>query len=255
VHYFNPKVPHAHPVGGAHRHDMSPWGTIITTYSMDVLGNCDLWYFLGDLRARDVLRDYSSDLCPGGTGLIERHGVGSLVTLIGEALGDTKIIEQGKPLYKLDTGECQSPNPDAFRRWTDCDMPVFLSLEVSPDENLRKALFSAADAFVQRSKPAAPGYCEHPGELLAWAYLQTKDKKYLDAMISHMHAWGGLSAAAAHDGDPFSEDWAALRKRMNEMPHGPVKTYINMLRVGRYPVVMRALQAAGLTEKDAMAIK
>jgi hypothetical protein len=248
-------VPHAHPVGGAHRHDMSPWGTIITTYSMDVLGNCDLWYFLGDLRARDVLRDYASDLCPGGTGLIERHGVGSLVTLIGEALGDTKIIEQGKPLYKLDTGECQSPNPDAFRRWTDCDMPVFLSLEVSPDENLRKALFSAADAFVQRSKPAAPGYCEHPGELLAWAYLQTKDKKYLDAMISHMHAWGGLSAAAAHDGDPFSEDWAALRKRMNEMPHGPVKTYINMLRVGRYPVVMRALQAAGLTEKDAMAIK
>jgi len=84
--------------------------------------------------------------------------------------------------------------------------------------------------------------------------LQTKDKKYLNAMISQMHAWR-LEGAGAHEGDPFSEDWPTLRKRMNEMPHGVVKTYINMLRVGRYPAVIRALQAAGLTEKDALAIK
>ena len=71
-------------------------------------------------------------------------------------------------------------------------------------------------------------------------------------MLDFMRNFGGLTVAKTHEGDPFAEDWPTLRKRMDEMPYGAVKTYINFLCVGRYPALIRALQAAGLSEKDAL---
>jgi hypothetical protein len=248
VHYTNPAVAHAHPLGSAHRHDMSPWGAVVTSYSMDVLGNCDLWFLLGDLRARDILRDYSVDLSAGGSGLRELHGPFTLLVRISEALGDPTLIATAKKLQKADENEVLNPN---FRSYTDLYMPLIPALAIAPDETLQKDLLATCDKVVEASKPAQPAWDNFPGEILAWAYLQTKDRKYLDALTSHMRNWR-LTEAAVASGDPYSEDWSALRKRMDYMPHGRVKCYINLLHIGRYPTVIRALQAAGLTERTAL---
>ena len=251
VHYYNPNVPHAHPVGGAHRHDMSEWGAISTTYSMDVLGNCDLWYFLGDLRARDVLREYAVNLSAGGAGLIEKHAIGSLLARLSEALAEPKLMDSARKYIKDELIECTDPR---FRTWTDTLMPMILAADIFPDDDARKAMLTMADKFAEGFKfpHLTEKYYSHPAELLAWAYLQTKDKKYLKTMCSIFPSFRYLDAAAAHEGDPMSEDWQTLRKRIDETPHGRVKVYINMLRIGRYPAVIRALEAAGLTEKQAI---
>ena len=248
VHYFNPAVPHAHPLGGAHRHDMSPWGAVVTSYGMDAAGNCDLWYLLGDLRARDVLRDYAANLSASSPGLRESHGPGVILCRIGEALGDPALIETAKKFFKGDAAQCLNPG---FRHWTDFYEPLLLALDIVPDDELKKDLLSICDNIASQSRPIEASYTDHPAEILAWAYLQTHEKKYIDTLAAHLTNWN-LSGAIAHAGDPWSEDWPLLRKRMDETPHGAVKVYINLLRIGRYPVAIRALQAAGMTEKQAL---
>ena len=242
VHFHNPQVPGAHPVGTAHRHDMLPWGAIVTTYGMDVLGSCDLWYFEADLRAREVLRDYAQNLALGGPGLKERHGMASLLYRISEALGDPALAEKAKGLVDGDLQEAAQPN---FRSWTDLYMPMILAAEIAPDERLRKGLLDAADRLCAAAN-------KYGSEVVAWAYVQTKDAKYLEGLKRCLALNGNIGAAAANSGDPWKEDWKVLRQRMEQMPAWYVKVYINTQIVCRYPSAIRALQAAGLDEKAAV---
>jgi hypothetical protein len=239
IHHFNPKVKGAHPLGSAHRHDMLPWGAIVTTYGMDVLGNCDLWFLTGDLRARDNLRDYSVCLSTGGNGLKESHAIGSLLCRIGEALEDPKLIEKGKTFFPGEMKEAVAPN---FRTWTDTYMPMILAYGITRDKDQKKALLDAADHSAQ--KPTAYGT-----EIEAWAYLETKDTKYLNGVKECLKACGHIAAAAASKGDPWKEEWPELRKRMDQMPGWYVKIYHNTQFPGRYPAGILALEAAGLDEK------
>jgi hypothetical protein len=240
VHHFNPAVKNAHPVGSAHRHDMLPWGAIVTTYGMDVLGNCDLWFLTGDLRARDVLRDYAVNLSLGGFQLKERHGICSLLCRLGEALNDASLIQAAKKYLKKDLDEALKPG---FRTWTDVIMPMILAADILDDDTLHKGLLDAANNLVE--KPSQYG-----GELAAWAFMQSREPKYLAAMKQCLARNPNIDVAANNRGDPWQEDWASLRKRMGQMPAWYVKVYINTQLVGRYPAVIKALQTAGLTETE-----
>ncbi len=239
IHYENPKVKGAHPLGSAHRHDMLPWGAVVTTYGMDVLGNRDLWFLTGDLRARDNLRDYAVCLAGGGRGLKECHAPGSLLCIIGEAVEDAKLIDKGKTLFD---GECKEAVAPNFRTWTDTYMAMILAYGITRDAGLKSALLGAAD--VSLKKPAA-----FAAEIEAWAYLEGKDSKYLDGVKQCMALSERIPAAAANKGDPWKDDWPALRKRMDQMPGWYVKVYQNTQGTGRYASVILALQDAGLDEK------
>jgi len=239
VHHFNAKVNGAHPLGASHRHDMSPWGSIVTTYGMDVMGNCDLWYLTGDLRSRDNLRDYADNLTKGGPGLKEHHALGSLLCRIGEALEDPALIEAGKKAMPMDLREAAQPG---FRTPTDTIMPMILALDITNDDALKKGLIGAADSYSAKGDV-------YGTEAVAWAYLSTKDAKYLEGLKRCLALYPNISAAASANGNPWTEDWAALRNRMNQMPAWFVKVYINLQYVGRYPSAIRALQTASLEEK------
>jgi hypothetical protein len=246
VHYFNPDVPHAHPVGAGHRHDMSPWGAIPVTYGTDPQGNTDMWYLLGDLRARDVLRDYASwfaERCPDA---YEVHAPGSVVARLGEALQDPALVKKADALFQKDIEECRGkPN---FRTAGLVFMPALLALDITSNEDLRSALMFAAERYA--GQPAASdSYNNYPGEILAWAYIQTKDAKYLEALKSRIPNWNRPRPGL--EGDPWSDDWNALRARFGEWKK--VNSTIGVL--GRYPAILYAFQAAGLTEKDLLNVK
>jgi hypothetical protein len=220
---------------------MSPWGAIAVTYGTDPQGNCDLWYLLGDLRARDVLRDYASWFSLGCPRSGETHAPGSVLARLGEALQDPALIKKAETFFHNDIHECRGKIN--FRTAGLVFMPAMLALDIVPNEELKAGLMFAADRYV--GKPASSdSYNNYPGELLAWAFIQTKDMKYLDALKSRVPNWNMPKIQL--EGDPWSEDWSALRQRFPGWRK--VNSTIGVL--GRYPAVIYAFQAAGLTEKD-----
>lgn len=232
IHYYNPKVPHSDPrIGGGHRHDMTPWHSLNTGYSMATLGAVDYYYLTGDERIREVLDEYAKrceedSIGPGYGGA---HFSASLVR-IWEATGNEKYKDAA--LKKLITPELKAhAKQGGFRDPTDLYPHLIFQQQILNDKPTAEFLLEIA---------GQPKVCM-PEELLAWAYLYTKDAKYLAQLQSKVTTVQPKLDQLAKLKDPWTMNWNELRKAIDLLPAWYVKVYINSQQLGRYPAMMKAL--------------
>lgn len=244
VHYYNPKVPHSDPrVGGGHRHDMTPWHSFVTGYSMATLGAIDYYYLTGDERMRELLDWYAvrCDKDHIGPGYGGAHFTPSLVRF-WEATGNEKYKQAA--LKKLANPKIAAMLKGRtlgghFREPTDLYPHLIFQAQLLPEYKKTAQWLLEGAATNRRSMRE---------EICAWAYLHSKQQKYLDRIMGSMKKWKRKLVAVAKLKDPWSMNWNELRRAMNLMPAWYVKVYINSQQVGRFPAIMTALTAAHKSE-------
>lgn len=233
IHHHNPNVPHSDArIGGGHRHDMTPWHSLNTGYSMATLGPVDYYYFTGDERMNDILALYGLRCAEDkiGFGYGSGHFAASLVR-IWEAVGNPEFKEKAVAKMTNDAVRNAALKP-GFRTPTDLWPHLIFQEQIMESKETADLLLQVADG---------KGPMMH--QIKAWAYLRTKDPKFLEwcrGSLTWQH-WEKNIPHCAKLKDPWTMNWQELRQAMNFMPSWHVKIYINAQQVGRFPAYMRAL--------------
>jgi hypothetical protein len=241
IHHHNPAVKGAESrVGLAHGKGMGPWDGTPTHAAMPIHGAIDYYYLTGDERMRDVLDVYAKRCAA--------DGLAAPLVRLWEATGNNAYKAAAMPKLLSESVKKRVLKP-APADYADLFPSLFFQEQILQHKPTRELLVRAARDLPVAENPLAI-------ELLAWAWLKTKDEELMNRLFTAYQELRIKKAGyAAGAGDVWRIHWwdarhmpgtfGSLRFQINHVPEWYVQTQANLLQVGRYPTVIRALVEGG----------